>query len=392
MPHTPSHEEFLSRRYFSALDIFRCWSILAVIWHHTGEGVAWFPASRRGFLGVDFFFVISGFLIVTLLLRERDRDGDISLRRFYLRRALRIFPIYYALLGAMTAFFLFVKPHARMAHPFFEGLPYQAFYLSNLAKNTTILYFTWSLATEEQFYVVWPPVEKWLGKAVVPVLAGVIALNQCVNFHLIEGLGDVFRGDQNIFQITFTPICLGVLLAHVLHGRRGFDWISSWLGSPWMSLVMLGLLVLACNCPVTDLMGWPRLVIQLSMALLLASCVVREDHLLNRLFGSWAVRRIGVVSYGMYIYHMFAIHVASALLGKTTGLPSVLFLFSVVLTILVAELSFRLYETPFLRLKDHLDRRARRREARESVDMRVSGGRCGRGTAVVPIAAAGQDD
>ncbi len=139
-----------------------------------------------------------------------------------------------------------------------------------------------------------------------------------------------------------------------------------------MSLVTLGVLVLACNCPISDLMGWPRLVIQLSMALLLASCVVREDHTLNHLFGSWAVRRIGVVSYGMYIYHTFAVHVASALLGKATGLPFVLFLFSVMLTVLIAELSFRLYETPFLRLKDLLGHRARRREERELVEPRVS--------------------
>ena len=56
--------------------------------------------------------------------------------------------------------------------------------------------------------------------------------------------------DRNIFQITFTPICLGVLLAHVLHGRRGFDRFASWLGRPWMSMVALVVLALACNAPV----------------------------------------------------------------------------------------------------------------------------------------------
>src|SRR5947209_2024832 len=193
MPPMPSHEEYLSRRYFSSLDIFRCWSILAVIWHHSQKGVAWFPASDRGFLGVDFFFVISGFLIVTLLLRERDRAGDISLRQFYLRRSLRIFPIYYALLGALTAFFLFVKPHANMARSFFETLPYQAFYLSNFVDHSgSILFFTWSLATEEQFYLAWPPVEKWLRGAAVPLLLSVIVVNQLVNFGMLDGLiGDL---------------------------------------------------------------------------------------------------------------------------------------------------------------------------------------------------------
>jgi len=367
MSRSPSYEEFLSRRYFSSLDIFRCWSILGVIWYHTQPGVAWFPASDRGFLGVDFFFVISGFLVVTLLLRERDRQGDISLRQFSLRRVLRIFPIYYAMLGAVTTYYLLVKPHEPQSGHFLKELPYQVFYLSNFRQTSTFLYFTWTLATEEQFYVFWPPIEKWLDKAAVPVLLGVIALNQCFNFRLITGFGT-----QNIFQVTFTPICLGVLLAHLLNQCRGFAWISSWLGQRWMPLVLLGGLVLACNNPVTDLMGWPRLVIQLFMALLLASCVVREDHWLNLLFGWWGVRRIGVVSYGMYLYHVFVIYALDGLLPKARGFPFVMFLISVMLTVLVAELSFRFYETPFLRLKERLGHRAWRREPREPVELVTS--------------------
>jgi peptidoglycan/LPS O-acetylase OafA/YrhL len=386
MSQPPSHEEFLSRRYFSSLDIFRCWSIVAVIWHHSQKGVAWFPASDRGFLGVDFFFVISGFLIVTLLLREREREGEISLRRFYLRRALRIFPIYYAMLGAMTLVLLFIKPHARMAPAFFEELPYQAFYLSNLAKNTTILVFTWSLATEEQFYVFWPPIERWLRKAAIPLLLLVIAVNQCINFGLIRTFHHVFGEDQAIFQVTFTPICLGVLVAHLLHWRPGFDWMSSWLGARWSSLVMLGVLLLACNVPIPDLMGWPRLVIQLSMALLLVSCVVREDHRLGDLLGWRAARRIGVVSYGMYLFHMFVVVFVGTMLGRAATLPLVGFLLSVALTIVVAELSFRFYETPFLRLKDVLGRGSRPARAREPGEARVAGTRRGGDPAAVPVA------
>ena len=105
----PDHGEFLARRYFSSLDAFRCGSILAVVWHHTSRASRG-SRSDRGFLGVDMFFVISGFLIVTLLLRERDRAGAIALGRFYARRALRIFPIYYGMLAALTVFYLFVKP------------------------------------------------------------------------------------------------------------------------------------------------------------------------------------------------------------------------------------------------------------------------------------------
>ena len=71
------------------------------------------------------------------------------------------------MLGGLLLFFLFVKPASKMAGPFFETLP-TAFYLSNFAENSTILFFTWSLATEEQFYLFWPPIEKWLRRSVVP--------------------------------------------------------------------------------------------------------------------------------------------------------------------------------------------------------------------------------
>jgi peptidoglycan/LPS O-acetylase OafA/YrhL len=367
MSRSPSYEEFRSRRYFSSLDIFRCWSILGVIWYHTGPGVAWFPASGRGFLGVDFFFVISGFLVVTLLLRERQREGAISLRQFYMRRALRIFPIYYAMLAAVTAYYLLRKPHDPQTGVFVKELPYQVFYLSNFSKNMTFIYFTWTLSTEEQFYVLWPPIEKWLARAAVPVLLGFIALNQCVNFRLITGVPP-----RQISEITYTPICLGVLLAHLLNDGRTFAWLWSWLGQRWVPLVLLGGLVLACNYPGTDLMGWPRLLIQLLMTLLLASCVVREDHWLNDVFGWPAARRIGVVSYGMYLYHVFVIYVLDAMLEKAKLVQFVMFLLSVILTMLVAELSFRFYETPFLRLKERLGQRAWRREPQEPAELVTS--------------------
>ena len=370
-PSPPTHASYLARRYFGSLDLFRFLSIAAVIWYHTSEGVAWFPASTRGFLGVDCFFVISGFLIVTLLLRERDRSGTISLRQFYLRRSLRIFPVYYAMLGTLAAFFLFVKPRSPMARPFLVDLPYQLAYLSDLVGGGSILSFTWSLAAEEQFYLAWPPVEKWLGKAAIPILLVVIAINQALNFELIGGAVGAFWRARSIGQITFTPICLGVLLAHALHDRRWYDRCARWLGRPWQSLALAALVILACNIPQADMSGWLRLTIQALMALLLATCVICEDNWLNRLLGSRAVRRIGVISYGMYLYHMFAAHVARWIVGpESSAPPFTFFLVTLTLTVAAAELSFRFYETPFLRLKDRLGGHARARREPETGGLR----------------------
>src|SRR5271165_2592790 len=97
-----SYEKFRGVRFFGSLDGLRALSIVAVIWLHSWWETPYYPqveampVLRQGFYGVQVFFVVSGFLITTLLLREKERYGTISLRDFYIRRALRIWPLYYA--------------------------------------------------------------------------------------------------------------------------------------------------------------------------------------------------------------------------------------------------------------------------------------------------------
>ncbi|WP_174280143.1 acyltransferase family protein [Sphingomonas bacterium] len=121
-------EAFRRRKHFDGLNGLRALAILAVIWHHcyTGRVVA----LGRGFLGVDLFFVLSGFLIMTLLLRERAATGRLSLPRFWVRRALRLFPPYYLLL-AITAGAALLHPAGTAARGFFTTLPTDLVYLSN---------------------------------------------------------------------------------------------------------------------------------------------------------------------------------------------------------------------------------------------------------------------
>ena len=151
-----THWSYIRTRTFGSLDGVRGLCILGVVWHHVlGESF------KRGFLGVDMFFVLSGFLIVTLLLRERDRRGTISLKKFYARRMLRIFPIYYLLLFVVFLLYLVTKPASSTAKEYYLALPFLLTYTSNWvhlqAGNVGIM---WSLATEEQFYLVWPMIEK----------------------------------------------------------------------------------------------------------------------------------------------------------------------------------------------------------------------------------------
>lgn len=346
------YDAYRARRFFGSLDGLRAVAILAVIWHHTAPSLRFVPITARGFLGVDLFFVLSGFLIVTLLLRERNRQGEISLRAFYMRRTLRIFPVFYGMIAALSVLFFLVAPQADMAADFRAMLPFYLTYTANWVHDVTFLSITWSLAAEEQFYLVWPPLEKYLRPYVLPIIGALLVVNQLINYRVLFAAQ---HAELEILQSTFTPILLGVLLAHLLHNPRGFAAVYQALGRRWAAPLVAIALAVAINwpAPFTDISGTPRLLIHLLMALLLASCVAREDHVLQPVLSWRPLARLGVISYGMYLFHMLVRHVAGAVLARLPlEIPYGLLLLTLVGTIVAAELSFRFYETPFLRLKE----------------------------------------
>lgn len=354
--------EYRSTKTFASLDGLRAASIAAVVWHHTsGTTVAgdgpFDTLLGRGFLGVDMFFVLSGFLIVTLLLRERETQGQIRLGRFYARRALRIFPLYYAILAVLTVFLGLVRPGTGWAEAFFDKLPYYLTYTSNWLPDATVLAVTWSLAAEEQFYLAWPPLEKTLApRRLLTLFVAFLAVNQVLNFRLgYEAWPIWLRTAQpqlEILQITFTPICLGVGLAHALHHSGSFEFVRRSVGSVFGQATVIALLLFATTHS-GDISGWPRLLIQISLTGLLASCVIREHHILSRGLCFAPLRRLGQVSYGIYLFHLLLLPAAAAIAHRL-GTTSHIALFAVCLgvTWAAAEVSFRFFETPFLRWKE----------------------------------------
>ena len=122
-------------------------------------------------------------------------------------------------------------------------------------------------------------------------------------------------------------------------------------------MACLALLFAASNLPVHNISGWPRLLIHICMVALLASCVVQENHLLSGVLKWFPIRRIGVISYGMYLYHMWTRHAAVEVLERLSiTWAGSLFVLCFVLTIIAAELSFRFFELPFLKLKHRFSR------------------------------------
>lgn len=339
---------FFATRSFGSLDGLRGLSILGVLWHHTTSGIPGLPFTARGFLGVDLFFVISGFLITTLLLRERRATGDISLRAFYVRRFLRIFPPYYGLLLALTAVVVLL-PALHAAPAIRRDLPFAYFYVSNMVPMASLLGITWSLSTEEQFYLAVPALHRFVPRlfprVILPIAYVLVILPPFGVFPHVA-LPSFFR------ETTFGPILLGVALAHLMDHPGGYRWTSRMVGWRWAPAVALGLVVLACSNPRADISGWPRLAVHASLVILVASCVVREDHVLQAVLRFWPLRRLGVVSYGVYLYHLVVYWGVDRLLrafGSSAELVTFLALW--LASWGVAELSYRTFESPFLRLK-----------------------------------------
>ena len=154
--------------HLPALDGLRALAVLLVLWTHTPltlqhpELAAWSAFVQPGYLGVDVFFVLSGFLITRILLSEKARA--VPLWKFMLRRAVRIFPAYYLLVGLVAAF------------AWTPDVPWCALYLGNVFYpafgHAGLLQHSWSLCVEEHFYLLWPPLVALLARAIEPVGRG----------------------------------------------------------------------------------------------------------------------------------------------------------------------------------------------------------------------------
>jgi peptidoglycan/LPS O-acetylase OafA/YrhL len=326
------------------LNGIRALAVIAVVWHHTHPGF-FLPSSHRGFLGVDVFFVLSGFLITTLLLEEHLQKGRISLRHFYLRRSLRIFPLYYAVLLLLALQALVTR--SAQGRMFLDELPFHLSYLSNWVQTHSMMSITWSLSTEEQFYLLWPPLLAWLGWQARWPLGIVLGLNLMV----LLGVADAWVGRQglqldalSIWHVTFTPILIGVFLAFGLHRRRPPFRISG-------ALMLAAFLVIA-NIP-GDFGGWPRLAFHLATAGLLAAMVLNQESTLVRLLEWRPLNYLGSISYGIYLLHKVPMAVAHRVMSALQlDNPFVYFAITLAGTVVLAALSFRYLERPCLKLKE----------------------------------------
>jgi peptidoglycan/LPS O-acetylase OafA/YrhL len=353
----PLHYRFLAKQssspqHLPALDGLRAVAVFIVIAYHGGIAPG-IPAD----LGVTLFFVLSGFLITWLLLREYDRTRTISIRTFYLRRTLRIFPAYYA-------FIIFsLGLDYVLGHRWPPGLVTVAFtYLVNyynafLGHPTTSVAHAWSLAVEEQFYLLWPlaclallrrsrRVTTW---AVALVVVAVVAWRCWLTLSYHASHSYVY----NAFDTRCDALAIGCFLALVAN----VSWYRSLEGalrrSPLLPLITLGLLGLSERAGSSLYHYSVGMTID---ALLLAVFVVQILGLSKSHLWSWldhpVIRWLGLVSYPSYLYHAWGLAVGGKLLPH--GPLALKFAAGYGVTLCLAWGSYRVIERPFLAIKDRL--------------------------------------
>jgi peptidoglycan/LPS O-acetylase OafA/YrhL len=354
-------DAYRAQRVFGSLDGLRFICIAMVLWHHgTIWGLLEDPARilARGFAGVDFFFVLSGYLITTLLLREEAANGRFSIAGFYRRRVLRIVPVYFLAVTAVSFWWIV----ARGQEEWIPLVPYYYLFLANfLYHDIPLLAPMWSLAVEEQYYLIWPALLLLLPELRTRVILLVVLIAVCflAEAGILPRIEPVPATEQARFLLPpggFAAILIGSLTAVVLHQRAGYAALWQIVGHRWAPLILLGATALALHLLPPILLGWPNLIVHGLMALTVASLVVREDHVMAPALKLAPVAQVGKVSYGLYIWHLCGLHIGNETV-RVLGLEGwtgawVAMGVYLVASVVVAELSFRYFESYFLRLKD----------------------------------------
>jgi peptidoglycan/LPS O-acetylase OafA/YrhL len=310
-------------------------------------------AIGNGTHGVTVFFVISGYLITTLLLREFDQTGRISLRRFYFRRTMRIFPPFYCLLGVMAVLWT--------THIIPEDL---RSYLASMTYTWALypsahgyfIFHTWSLSIEELFYLLWPFLFVLLHRKKMLVAASsIIILLMPVTRILFYYVFPTLRGHEfYMFQGWIDTMMVGCLLALLKQRRTCKKWqqklLNGWTASALVTIAFYILPEISALLP-KKLAGGVGLAIAptitaFCIGFLLLYCVDHGNNRILRLLNMRLIRHIGILSYSLYLWQQLFLSQERPLLP-----------YGYLFLVFAAECSFWFVEKPSLRFRSRIETR-----------------------------------
>lgn len=341
-------------KHIPQLDALRGVAVLTVMLYHgldLAPHLPLKPVFGTGYVGVDLFFVLSGFLITGILVRTKDSAGYFL--NFYSRRALRIWPLYYALLIFTFALLPAVQPQLKAAI-FGRSHPWQAFpfFLQNLTVNGEAfdtLRVTWSLAIEEQFYLVWPVIVFLAPPRILkPLAIAAVFLSMAMRWSVQYGL----IPPVIIYTNTLTRLdglALGALLA---------VWIPE---ASKATVKLAALFTLAPALPLTIAMGWRRAghwsfyaLVSLCFACVL--CLAIQIDAFSKLR---FLKYTGKISYALYLVHVPVFVFAGLPLFRRMRIfrasaagDAMLLLSALAVCYVLATGSWNFFESKFLRLKE----------------------------------------
>ena len=355
-------------RHVAALDGLRAIAVLMVLLAHFKEPTPhriWQVLHQGGF-GVYLFFVLSGFLITRILLSEKNKPG--YFRNFYARRTLRIFPLYYGVLALQFWVLLPIFPTPRiLADAHYQGWLWAYGYniLTAVkghfffASDWMVLGHFWSLAVEEQFYLAWPLIVLALCReSLLKLCIAIVALTPIVRLAF-------YVAGANQYWVTMFTICqmdslaLGAMLACLESSGR----LNAIVPMARRIVLGLGAILVLCSffyprSPETTL---PLIFYHGAVALFFGAIVALAVCGVFRWLDNRVLREVGQKSYGMYVFHIPLLVLAIRYIHLPFRLQQwvpypyladvIFFLFMIIITYLVAFISYNAYEKHFLRLK-----------------------------------------
>ena len=355
-PITPPFVQITSMQYLPQLDGLRGVAIVAVMLFHAG-----ISTFGGGFIGVDIFFVLSGFLITTLLVREYQTHGSVSLRNFYMRRALRLLP---ALLILLLVFCLlsFIRLDSTDARSNYVGALIVLFYLSNWARALSLhpqypLDHTWSLSIEEQFYVLWPVILILMlttlkkPKHVLALTVCFALAAWCLRVYLTMSGSTVERiyyGSDTRADSLMAGCALGIFYDSQLWKELNVARFGKYI-TVLAIFCGLGLLVFVCRA------NWRQaymyyagfLAVEIFTVIVLIEMLTNTKGLICAALQTRLIVWVGSISYGLYLWHYPIFRLVRSQGYETWIIATA----GSAITFIVASISYHFLERPLLRLR-----------------------------------------
>lgn len=325
---------------------------------------------RHGNLGVNFFFVLSGFLITYLLIKEKEFTGTIHVPNFYVRRILRIWPLYY--LCVVVGFVGFALLKKMGGEPFVENANpwYYIFFAANFdimhtwpeKPDALLLSVLWSVAVEEQFYLTWPLILRFIPlKGYKYVFPTIMALSLIFRaFHTGDNDHDFAIRYFHTFAV-IGDMALGGLFAYLVSYENKFKTFITNINKPLLILLYVATLVFTLFKDEIFPPGIPVIFERIVIAFLFGMIILEQNYAKHSLFKMSKFRtmsNLGIYTYGLYCLHFLGLYLAIKTMnalhldGSKTWVSMAMMLLALVLSIGISLMSYHLFEKWFLKLKD----------------------------------------